>query len=289
MSLNACLRLTHYLEHNQAFPRTEELLPRMLAEAQAHRLNLEALTDDDGESEVAWGWKRSFLYRERLGLSTDDYNLVVHAPAAPAAPHSFSSAWRNYIKQVFTKGFMYRLSINPAVTFYVSENKTLAGREDRGYAGEATGRKLVVSFFETLHGALVRRVHRSGDSLHPQLLTIAEILQACGLLLPPDPDRSSAAAELVLEARYQDLDIQRFKCQFDECAPEVHTYRLSGEVLAEAAMTAEQKEGQRTKMMLARTLQRHGALMPGETLQSTYALPLQTLVARAGPLPPRPA
>ena len=155
--------------------------------------------------------------------------------------------------------------------------------------GEATGRKLVVSFFETLHGALVRRVRRSGDSLHPQLLTIAEILQACGLLLPPDPDRSSAAVELVLEARYQDLDIQRFTCQLDECALEVHTYRLSGEVLAEAAMTAEQKEGQRTKMMLARTLQRHGTLMPGETLQSTYALPLKTLVARAGPLLPGPA
>ena len=76
----------------------------MLAEAQAHRLNLEALTYDDGESEVAWGWKRSFLYRERLGLSTNDYNLVVHAPAAPAAPHSFSSAWRNYIKQVLRRG-----------------------------------------------------------------------------------------------------------------------------------------------------------------------------------------
>ena len=97
----------------------------------------------------------------------------------------------------------------------------------------------MVIFFETLHGALVRRVHRSRESLHPQLLTIAEIIQACGLLLPPDPDRSSAAAELVLEARYQDLDIQRFKCQFDKRAPAVHTYRLSGEVLAEAAMTAE--------------------------------------------------
>ena len=62
--------------------------------------NLEALTDDDGESEVAWGWKRSFLYKERLGLSTNDYNLVVHTLVAPAAPHSFALAWRNYIKQV---------------------------------------------------------------------------------------------------------------------------------------------------------------------------------------------
>ena len=67
-------------------------------------------------------------------------------------------SWRNYIKQIFNEGFVYRLSINPAVAFYVSENKTLAGREDRGYEGEATGRKLVVSFFEEIEGGLVCRV-----------------------------------------------------------------------------------------------------------------------------------
>ena len=104
---------------------------------------------------------------------------------------------------------MYRHSTNPAATFYVSENKTLAGREDRAYEGEATGRQLVVSFFEEIEGGLVRRVLREGTSLQPQLLTIAEILQACGSLLPADPLRSSAAAELLLESHYQDLEIQR--------------------------------------------------------------------------------
>ena len=97
--------------------------------------------------------------------------------------------------------------MNPAVTIYISDNKTLAGREDRGYEGEATGRKLVVSFFETIPGGLVRRVLRDGTALHPQLLTIAEILQACGFLLPADPLRSSAAAELLMETHYQDLEI----------------------------------------------------------------------------------
>ena len=110
-------------------------------------------------------------------------------------------AWRNYIKQVFKKGFVFRLSMFPAVTIYMSENKTLAGREDRGYEGEATGRKLMVSFFETIPGGMVRRIIRDGTSLHPQLLTIAEILQACGFQLPVDPLRSSAASEILLETQ----------------------------------------------------------------------------------------
>ena len=50
------------------------------------------------------------------------------------------------MKTVFKKGFMYKLSCGPSV-FYVSENKSLAGKEDRHYEGEALGRKLVVTFF----------------------------------------------------------------------------------------------------------------------------------------------
>ena len=35
---------------------------------------------------------------------------------------------------------------------YVSENKTLAGREDREYEGEASGRKVAFVFFEAAPG-----------------------------------------------------------------------------------------------------------------------------------------
>ena len=147
---------------------------------------------------------------------------------------------------------MYRLSINPALVFYVSENKTLAGREDRAYEGEATGRKLVVSFFEDLEGGLVRRVLREGTSLQPQLLTIAEIIQSCGYQLPPDPERTSAVAEILLESHYQDLEIQRWVCHVETAAPEVHTYSLHEEVLAEAALALELPAEHRTKMVLAR-------------------------------------
>ena len=45
------------------------------------------------------------------------------------------------MKSVFQKGFMYRVSCNPSVVLYVAENKTLAGKEDRAYEGEAMRRK----------------------------------------------------------------------------------------------------------------------------------------------------
>ena len=91
---------------------------------------------------------------------------------------------------------MYKLSISPSTIFFISENKTLAGKEDRNYEGEALGRKLAVVFFEHVPDQnLVRRVDRSSLALKPQLLTIAELLQTCGFALPHDPKRSSAAAE----------------------------------------------------------------------------------------------
>ena len=78
------------------------------------------------------------------------------------------------MKSVLHKGFMYQISEKPDTYIYVSENKTLAGKEDKALVGEATGRKLVVSFFELLDG-LAHRVDREGCTLRPQLLTLAEI------------------------------------------------------------------------------------------------------------------
>ena len=54
------------------------------------------------------------------------------------------------MKSVFQKGFMYRVSCNPSVVLYVAENKTLAGKEDRAYEGEAMGRNLVLVFSKML-------------------------------------------------------------------------------------------------------------------------------------------
>ena len=43
MSLNAILKLRHFLENNQTFPQFQELLPHLQAEAQEQRVNLQAL------------------------------------------------------------------------------------------------------------------------------------------------------------------------------------------------------------------------------------------------------
>ena len=59
-TLNASLRLTHYLEQNLMFPSEGELLPHLHAERQQHKLALENI---EAEGHIALGWRREFLYR----------------------------------------------------------------------------------------------------------------------------------------------------------------------------------------------------------------------------------
>ena len=53
-TLNASLRLMHYIEHNQTFPSHEDLLPHLHAERKQHKVDLEAVEADE---EVALGWR----------------------------------------------------------------------------------------------------------------------------------------------------------------------------------------------------------------------------------------
>jgi hypothetical protein len=55
-TLNATLRLMHYMEHNQFFPSNEDLLPHLHAEREQHKVDLEAVGAD---GEVALGWRYS--------------------------------------------------------------------------------------------------------------------------------------------------------------------------------------------------------------------------------------
>ena len=191
---------------------------------------------------------------------------------------------------------MYFLSSSPSVVFYVAENKTLAGKEDRTYEGEALGRKLAIVFFEPAEGKLVRRVQREGMGMQQQMLTLAEILQTIeGPGLPPDPERTAATTELLLESYFQDMEILRSACSLEPHAPDVHMFSLEPELNAEAAFALESPAEHRTKMVLARALQRHHELLPGETLQNLWNLSLGVLRARTAPLfpdlepPPAPA
>ena len=156
------------------------------------------------------------------------------------------------MRSVLRKGFMYRISQKPETLIYVSENKSLAGKEDKAIEGEASGRKLVVTFFEDGDDGLAHRVDREGCALRPQLLNIAEMLQALGFALPPDPERTAATTELLLEEHYQNLRIVRLTCTCDTEAPEPHVYTLSDDVDAEDAMALETSPDARTKMVLVR-------------------------------------
>ena len=85
-------------------------------------------------------------------------------------------AWRSYVRSVLRQGLTYGTSQKPATLVYVSENKTLAGKEVKHDEGEAVGRKLAIVFFECLRPGLVHRVNNKGLAMHPQLLTIAELV-----------------------------------------------------------------------------------------------------------------
>ena len=214
------------------------------------------------------------------------------APAAPAAPGgTFAVAWRNYMKTVFAKGYFYKVSCCPASILYIAEHKTLAGKEERGYEGEALGRKMAVVFFERAPGPrnLVQRARRDAEGMHQILLTIAELLLALGIVLPADPERTTAEAELLLEKRYEHLEIMRFEGSVQPAAPGVHVYQLGDEDHAETALVSATPADELTKMMLARALYRNEELLDGENLQGAWNKPLATLRGRTAHLAPAPA
>jgi len=236
------------------------------------------------------------VYRERFNLAAHQGHVLgdeaLVAPAAPVGPGGlFAVAWRNYIRAVFKKGYMYKVSCKPSVILYIAENKTLAGKEDRSYEGEALGRKMAVVFFEDMPGPgnLVRRMQRETMGMQQVLLSVAEVLQTLGMHgIPADPDRTAAQMEQLLEGQYEHLDLTRFKCSEEPAAPEAHVFSLSEEQHAETALALEVPAGDRTKMILARSLQRHDELGPEETLQAAWGESLVTLRARSGHLFPVP-
>ena len=185
------------------------------------------------------------------------------------------------MRAVLKKGFMYKFSSRPSVLFYCVENKVLAGKEDKGHSGEALGRKVAVTFFEPAAGGLVKRVSQELLGMHQVLITLAELSQTLGLLsLPEDPERTSATTELLLEAHLQNQELLRMPCFVEPTAPDVHMYSLGPETLAESELVFEVPADQRTKMMLARLLQRTGNLRRQETLQTNWNLPLNKLQER---------
>ena len=123
--------------------------------------------------------------------------------------------------------------------------------------------------------------------MHRSLLRIAELLLALGdTVLPADPGRTAGEAELLLERRYAELDIIRFTCAIEPEAPDVHVFQLEDQVNAEVAMVSATPAKQRTRVMLARALDRNEELLDGESLQGAWNKSLADLTARTARLFP---
>ena len=151
-----------------------------------------------------------------------------------------------------------------------------------------------MAFFEKVGGDLVQRVDRASTALEQTLLSIAELIQTIGGIdVPVDPERTAAATEVLLEAQYQTLTLRRFVCTLEPAADTVHMYTLSDEMHAEEALAQELPPELRTKMVLARCLERSESLDEEETLHSAWHLPLAALQVRAAlaaaPALPAPA
>lgn len=234
------------------------------------------------------------MWRARLGLAPEDQRLVEADPQpalqALQADATFTSAWRNYMKSALVKSYWYAFADKPTVLFFVLDNKTLAGREERA-TGDATGRKLVLSFYSrTEHDAdLVLPVKQNAGALPLDLLTLAELVQTCELsTLPADPERSSAATELLIEAELLTLDLMRYEGTAEpEATP--HAARLGEGCHAEEALCLETPLEDLTKMALARHLERNNELGARETLRSAWGLKQDALRNRARPLLPEHA
>ena len=67
-----------------------------------------------------------------------------------------------------------------------------------------------------------------------------ELLQTIGVAtLLPDPERTAATTELLLQIPFQDIEILRSVCTLKPATPEVHMYSLEKEVDAEATFALE--------------------------------------------------
>ena len=76
-TLNASMRLMHYMENNQAFPSTEDLLPHLQAERLQHKVALEVLELDN---EVPLGWRLCLGESKHINaepLRRDEIMIVV--------------------------------------------------------------------------------------------------------------------------------------------------------------------------------------------------------------------
>ena len=280
-SLNAILKVTHYLDgHNGVLPAHEDLEAHLQAARQQLEWDLQEVEDDDN---VARGWRHQMVFRERFNLGGENWSLErnVEPRRNPPAGDAYKTTWRTYCRSVLQRGHFFQFSSNLEVFFYINENKVLGGRQERG-EGEAVGRNMVLTFFEAFagHPGMVRRVDRRDGAMHPRQMTVAELLQVCGMNLPHDPERSSAETEELLEEEFGRQELRRFSGHLETGSSELHVYMLAEETDAEEAFVKDMGLQNLTKIALARFLEKVGR----GPRRAHWARTLEDLQGEAGPL-----
>ena len=263
-AMNAFLKCTTYLEgNNMEFPPNEALAEHLDATARQYRWDLRQTRD---APDIAAGWGQEVLWANRFNLRPESYRLLEGQEDPPQPEASGASAtihinWRNYCRIVMRRGFFYHFPAFPEVYFYVSENKILAGREDRG-EGEAVGRNMVLTFFEPMDQSpaspdlRVHRVDRSSDALATQLMTLAELMRTIGFVPETPAGASSAQKELALEEMFATAGLRCFQGILETTAEEIHCYHLQEGVCAEDAFLHSEARDSLTKMALSRFWER---------------------------------
>lgn len=278
-SLNAWLKLGEHLRDTDALPPHRELLPHLTAIKQAFKEEYTAHLKGDA---LAKGVVIDHMYHERLGLSPEDVHLMKHGGAdlgcAPPAAKTFDAVWSNFVRWTFVKGRFYSFpDLSPHLFLYVVENKSLAGREARA-ADEATGRSLVVTWFETdldaSTGDVIKRADRTSQAMRLSTLSIAEILAIAGGA-PPTADSPSKEQELVLEARYaaeeRHVWVAEHLWQHEDC----WVFRVHTPEPAEASFLADTPPDKLSKMALARLLE----LKDGHDRRRAWTMTIAALLA----------
>ena len=231
-TMNAYLRMMQYLDtHHNEFPARAEL--DQLPEAETRAMN-DIYASLEREDVVAPRYRMDFPHLERFNLRAADLNLLVDEDPGPALVHfraQYEETCHVYLRGTFSaKSFSHFLGIDPRIFVYVLENKTLAGREPRD-AQDAQSRPLVLTFFEQVspqhEDLVVQRVDKTFHGMTANTLTVAELLLHLGYVLPPDPERSAAATEQILEDICFNLQWNHYQAKVVDGAPDIHTYALT--------------------------------------------------------------
>ena len=265
-SLNAWLKLGSFLHHNGALPSMDVLTPYIQDIRAGYLGALQAVRSQDV---IAPGQRWDSLWWTRLNLSTTECALLRGEEVPldkPLPPRTFELAWANYIRKTIVTGTFHSFPwLRPRLYVFITENKSLPGREKRS-EHEAQGRSLACAWFQTVDDTdpneiLVQPVDRSSASLATQLSTIAEILHTAGEPYPAlGADATASQVETAMEACYarQDWLLWDSSQQWLDETP--WRFILSNPQPAEETYLALTPLEQHTNMALASILEREKGL-----------------------------